>query len=139
MPTKKLVELDGGGFSTEIDSVRLKRVATEFKKWLLTIDPSNDQFGFIQKDLPLVEMALNGSMQLPFKGSYPHSRELGEGWLSKDFREISAPFYNTIRGMDLVVEEDSKGNIKGLKIIEKDGKRYAWAEFEDPPDEGLST
>lgn len=36
---------------------------------------------------------------------------------------VSAPFYNTIRG----------AHLEPPQIIEKDGKRFAWAEFEDPP------
>ena len=132
MLSKKLVELDEGGCSKEIDPVKLKRVATAFKEWLLTVDPNNDPFGFLQKDLPLVEAALDGSMVLP-NHWYPHRRELGEGFLPEDFCEISAPFYNTIQGMGLIIERDRNGYVTGIKIIEKDGKRYAWMEFEDPP------
>jgi hypothetical protein len=63
MRIRKLVELDGeyGGW-LEIDPAKLKRVATEFKTWLLTVDPGNDSFGFLQKDLPLVISALNADI-----------------------------------------------------------------------------
>ena len=108
MPIRKPVELDSGGFSTEIDPIKLKRLANEFKAWLMTIDPSNDPFGFLEKDLPLVNAALNGSLPLPYKHSNPHNWEIREGLLDW-YLEISAPFYNLIRGMDLVVEQDSDG------------------------------
>ncbi|MDP2066525.1 MAG: hypothetical protein U1E02_09110 [Hydrogenophaga sp.] len=123
MPVRRLVELDGeyGGW-LEIDPVKLKRVATEFKSWLLTVDPNNDPFGFLMRDLPLVEAALTGSLKLPSK-NYPHAKELGEGWLPDDYCEISAPFYNTIHGALYAPPE----------VIQKDGKYYAWCEFEDPP------
>jgi hypothetical protein len=124
MSMRKLIELDGeyGGW-LEIDQVKLKRVANEFKIWLLTVEPNNDPFGFIKYDLPMVEAALNGSLKLPYKGGRPHTRELGEGLLPIDYREISAPFYNTIRGaLDAPPE-----------VILKDGKYYAWCEFEDLP------
>jgi len=119
----KLVQLDDETWGwTEIDPVRLQRVAQAFKAWLMTVDPQDDPFGFLMEDLPLVEAALQGTLPLPYKSSGPHSRSLGEGWLPSAYTEISAPFYNTIRGAHLMPPQ----------IIEKDGKRYAWADFEDP-------
>jgi len=106
MPIKKLVELDEGGFSKEIDLVGLARVATEFKAWLLTIDPHSDPFDFLKEDLPLVEAALNGTLSLPYKGQKPHYWERHEALLPKEYERISAPFYNTIRGMNLAVNRD---------------------------------
>lgn len=122
---RKLVELDGefGGW-LEVDPVKLRRVANEFKTWLLSVVPESDTFGFLQKDLPIVESALNGSMSLPYKGWEPHNWEIREGLLSKDYRDISAPFYNTIRG----------ALYDPPKVIIKNGRYYAWAEFEDPPE-----
>lgn len=84
--------------------------------------PNDDAFGFLQKDLPIVETALDGSMVLPYKGWRPHSWELREGMLSREYTKISAPFYNTIHGALCVPPE----------VIMKDGKYYAWTEFEDP-------
>lgn len=119
----KLVQLDDETWGwTEIDPVRLQRVAQAFKAWLMTVDPQDDPFGFLIEDLPLVEAALQGTLPLPYKSSRPHSRSLGEGWLPSTYTEISAPFYNTIRG----------AHLRPPQIIEKDGKRYAWADFEDP-------
>jgi hypothetical protein len=123
MSARKLVQLDEDTWGwTEIDMVKLKRVATEFRAWLVTVDPGSDSFGFLKWDLPLVDAALSGQMPLPYKGWEPHLRELGEGLLPREYTRISAPFYNTIRGAHLTPPQ----------IIEKDGKRYAWAEFEDP-------
>jgi hypothetical protein len=122
MPIRKLVELDGeyGGW-LEVDPVKLKRVANAFKAWLLTIDPTNDPFEFLKKDVPLVDAVLNESLQLPHKASNPHNWEIREGLLD-GYLEIAAPFYNTIRGsLDAPPE-----------VIEKDGKYFAWTEFEDP-------
>jgi hypothetical protein len=119
---RKLVQLDDETWGwLEIDPIKLRRVASEFKAWLLRVDPAQDPFGFLQQDLPLVEAALNGTMVLPYKGGRPHTRELGEGWLPREYTRISAPFYNTIRG----------ARLQPPTIIEKDGKRYAWAYFED--------
>lgn len=131
MPIRKLVELDDGGFSKESDPVGLTRVATEFKAWLLKIEPNNDPFGFLKEDLPLVEAALNGTLQLPYKGQKPHYWERHEALLPKEYGQASSPFYNMIDGMNLVVNRDSEGYTTGITIIEKDGKRYAWMEFED--------
>lgn len=120
---RKLVQLDDETWGwTEIDPVRLRRVSQAFKAWLTTVDPHDDPFGLLEQDLPLVEAALRGDLPLPFKGGEPHTREIGEGWLPPAYIEISAPFYNTIRG----------AHLEPPRIIEKDGKRYAWADFEDP-------
>jgi hypothetical protein len=121
MTIRKLVQLDDESWGwSEIDPVKLKRVSIEFKTWLEKVDPNNDPFCFLKKDLPLVDAALKGTLTLPFKRGYPHNRELGEGLLPREYTTISAPFYNAIRGAHLSPPE----------IIEKDGKRYAWAEFE---------
>lgn len=124
MVTRKLVELDDDGWRKEIDMVGLSRVAKEFREWLLTIDPSQDPFGFLAKDLPLVDAVMNGVMPLPFKGNRPHKRELGEGLLPRSYTQISAPFYNAIRGAN-----------RSIETIVKDGRRYAWVEFEAPSPE----
>src|SRR5258706_441637 len=104
--------------------LKLKRVAIEFRTWLQTVDPDNDPFSFLKQDIPLVDAALNGTMTLPYKGWEPHMRELGEGLLPGEYTRISAPFYNTIRGAN-----------RSIETVTKDGKRYAWAEFEVAPDE----
>lgn len=119
---RKLVELDEVTWHfKEIDPKKLQRVGHIFRDWLFQIDPAQDKFGFLKQDLPLVEAALSGQLELPYRGYRPHGWELGEGLLSMEYREISAPFYNAIRGAHLGVP----------KIIEKDGRRYAWLEFED--------
>lgn len=76
---RKLVELDGPyGYPKEVDVVKIKRVAVEFREWLLTVDPTNDPFGFTQSDLPLVDAALNGDLPLPHRCSNPHNWEIRE-------------------------------------------------------------
>jgi hypothetical protein len=121
---RKLVQLDDETWGwSEIDQVKLRRVAQEFRSWLVSVDPAEDPFGFLKHDLPLVDAALSGEMRLPYKSSRPHTRELGEGLLPREYTRISAPFYNTIRGAHLVPPQ----------IIEKDGKKYAWLVFEDLP------
>jgi hypothetical protein len=125
MPTRRLIQLDDDTWGwSEIDMVKLKRVATEFKNWLNTVDPDNDPFGFVKQDVPLVDAALDGTMRLPFKGRHPHNWEIREGLLPEPYNDYSGPFYNTIRGAHLTPPE----------VIERDGKRFAWAEFEDLPD-----
>ena len=119
---RKLVQLDEDGWCVEIDHPKLRRVALEFKAWLSTVDPDQDSFGFLKQDLPLVEAALSGQMVLPYKGFEPHTRELGEGWLPRDYTRVSAPFYNTIRG----------AHLQPPSTIEKEGGRYAWVDFEEP-------
>ena len=122
MTIRKLVQIDGDGWCMEIDMIKLKRVATAFKAWLLTLDPNNDPFNFLKWDLPLVEAALNGTMELPYKGHRPHNWEIREGLLPEIYHDFSAPFYNTIRGAE-----------RSIETITENGKRYAWCEFEEPP------
>jgi hypothetical protein len=40
------------------------------------------------------------------------------------YHDFSAPFYNTIRG----------ALYEPPQVIMKDGRYYAWAEFEEPPE-----
>lgn len=121
MPIKKLVELNGefGGW-LEIDPVKLTRVATEFRNWLIKVNAADDEFGFLGKDLPLVEQALSGTLKMPCH-DYPHNWEIRESLLPTDFRQISAPFYNTISGSLYSPPE----------VIMKDGRYFAWTEWED--------
>lgn len=122
MTTKKLVQLDDETWGwTEIDLIKLSRVAQNFMNWLENLKPEDDRFGYLKEDLPLVEAALKGTMSLPYKGTEPHNWEIREGLIPREYLAISSPFYNTIRGAHLTPPE----------IIERDGKRYAWLEFED--------
>jgi hypothetical protein len=120
---KKLVELNGeyGGW-LQIDPVRLKRVATEFKAWLLKVDPNKDKFNFLGKDLPIVEGVLNGSIELPYRGGDPHNWEVRENLLPDDYLQISASFYNTIEG----------SLYEPPQVIMEDGRYFAWTEWDDP-------
>ncbi|MBX9870642.1 MAG: hypothetical protein K2X75_01475 [Burkholderiaceae bacterium] len=130
MPTKKLIELDGeyGGW-LEIDPIKLRRVSVEFKNWLLKDNHSPEDSEFFQKDLLIVEAVLNGKLTLPYR-DHPHSWEMREGLLPSDYRRASAPFYNTIAGSLYSPPE----------VIVKDGRYFAWAEWEDPPeDRSLAT
>lgn len=54
--------------------------------------------------------------------NHPHNWEIREGLLPDRYHDFSAPFYNTIRGALYEPPE----------VIVKDGKYFAWAEFEDP-------
>jgi hypothetical protein len=127
MPTKRLTELDGefGGW-LEIDPVKLRRVATEFRSWLLGACQSQSDSEFFQKDLLIVQAALSGELKLPYK-SHPHRWEMREGLLSTDYRRASAPFYNTISG----------SLYSSPEVIMKDGRYFAWTEWEDPPEDRL--
>lgn len=119
---KRLVQLDDEVlYFMEIDEIKLKRVALLFRKWLENIDPKNDPFQFLKKDMPLVEAALNGTLKLPYSKTDPHSWEMREGTIPDDYINVSSEFYNTIRGEHLVPPN----------IIEKDGHRYAWMYFEE--------
>ena len=90
MPIRKLVELDEETWGwSEIDPVKLKRVATEFKSWLLTVDKNKDSFRFLDEDLPLVEAALSGELPLPYKGREPHTYEWREGLLPQEYIKIA--------------------------------------------------
>ena len=118
-----MVELNGefGGW-LEIDPVKLKRVATVFENWLLATDHGDDKFGFLIKDLSLVQAALCGKLKLPWRQTHPHSWELREDLLPRPYTSASSDFYLTIRG-----SLDSPPD-----VVMKDGRYYAWTEWEDP-------
>jgi hypothetical protein len=124
MPIRKLVELDGqyGGW-LEVDPVKARRVALDFKKWLEKIDPENDFQNIRKKNLPIVEAILNGSMELPIK-YFPHQREVGEGELDWCLQELSA-FYHVVRG----------GLDCPPTVIAENGRYFAWTDWEDDCEE----
>ncbi|VWX58295.1 hypothetical protein VARIO8X_130132 [Burkholderiales bacterium 8X] len=118
---KKLVLLDADTWRlTEVDPVKVKRYAQEFKRWLLQLDPEADRFGFLTIDLPLVEAAIEGKLPLPYTEPDAHETEIAEGRMPREYLHVSSAFYNTIRGEHCSLPE----------IVVRDGKRYANCDFE---------
>ena len=120
---RKLVPLDKDSWRlTEIDPVKVRRHALEFRRWLLQIDPSLDPHDCLKLDLPWVEAALNGTLPLPCDIADPHERDVAQGRMSREYIHVSSPFYNTIRGEHTTLPQ----------IIIQNGRRYACCEFEEP-------
>lgn len=112
------------GRFVEVDQIKLRRVAKVFHEWLMKVDPKNDPFNYLQEDLPLVQAALDGTLKLPYKGDDPHNWEVRERLIPREYISVSSPFYNTIRAEHSAPPE----------TIEREGKRYAWMNFEEPGD-----
>lgn len=123
MIRNKLVELEGEfGYPKEVDVVKIDRVARDFRRWLLSLNPSNDPYGFLSQDLPLVESVLNGELPLPYRGPEPHSWEIREGLLPRDYTKASAPFYNAIRGVQLC---------EPVRVVREADRFFGWCQFEE--------
>jgi hypothetical protein len=137
MTIRKLVALDGPyGYPKEVDPKKVLNSARKFKAWLLALSPDDDEFGFLQKDLPIAESVIDGSVSLPYKGWKPHNWESREGLLPREYTKIAAPFYNAIRSAALCMPANSD---KPPEVIQKDGKYYAWCEFEEDPENPVTT
>lgn len=131
--TTKLVELTSDGCSPEIDQVRLLRAALHFKNWLLQIDPLDDPYDIIGKNMPLVSGVLDGTLPLPYTGTRPLFNEWWDGLIREDYGSASVTFYYLIAGLNIARERDKNGLLAGRKkMVALNGKSYAWAEFEMP-------
>lgn len=102
-------------------------------------DVSEDEeklFQYRRKVLPLVKVALDSTLAMPYKGDEPYSwRLMLEGlapMLTKDFTEIYCAFMNRIVGSSVnSTQLDKDGSRTNTEIIQKDGERYKWVEYED--------
>ena len=124
---KKLVELDPVTRTTkQFDEVKIARSAQALKEYLLSLAPDGDHLHLRELVLPIVEKALSGRLDLPFDNrNKPLRRELGEGLLPAEYNKLAAPFFVAISGMSGLGSDL-------IKPIRKEGKIYAWMEFEDP-------
>lgn len=119
---RKLVELDANGRFMEVDVKCLKRAALALKEYILAAPAEEEeQLHYRDEILPIVEAALNGALELPYRGYRPYVWEGGEGLLPRSYSRLEANFLVAVTGTPLDVPE----------IVVKDGKKYAWMEFED--------
>lgn len=120
---RRLVELDPVSKRfMEVDTKRVKREALALKEYILAAPAEEEeQFRYRSEILPIVEAALNGTLELPYRGYWPYQWEGGEGLLPRNYSRLEANFYIPVMG----------SHLDAPKIIVKDGKEYAWMEFED--------
>ena len=123
--TRRLVELNAFFYSKEVDRKRLLREARDLRDYLLKLDPKDDQHDLRRRVLPFCEEALKGTLQLPVnvrQQPVDTTRILDIGGLLPDgFEELYARFFNTATGARAEVAQR----------FEKDGKTWAWMDFED--------
>lgn len=120
---RKLVELDPVSKRfMEVDVKCLKRAALALKEYILAAPAEEEQLlRYRSEILPIVEAALNGTLELPYRGYWPYAQESDEDLLPPRYRSLEADFYIPAMGSHLNVP----------KIVVQDGKEYAWMEFED--------
>lgn len=123
---KKLVELDAETMFTKVvDEKRLYREAEQLKGFLLTLNAENDANGLRDKLLPICDDVLTGKIRLPLKDEQLPVGAVQvlhwEGSLPAGFKKIYGAFYQTAVG----------GHVDFQEIISRDGKCFAWMEFED--------
>lgn len=105
----------------EIDPFRLKREATELKSFLENeFDRSDDQYKIFDNIMPLVNAALDGSLDLPFD-KWPLRYVSTEGLLPRSFTKLFAKFKCTASGTPL----------ERLTITLIDGEAFALMDFEE--------
>lgn len=122
---RKLVELDPASMMTkEFDLVKIRRSAEALRNYLLGLSSGDDQYRIRDLVLPIVEEALAGRLVLPFDvHEKPLRYESVEGLLPQEYVNLSAPFFLSITGMSGLGSDL-------IKPIHKDGKLFAWMEFE---------
>ncbi|MBX3659686.1 MAG: hypothetical protein KF740_14740 [Ramlibacter sp.] len=134
------MRLDDGGWLTEIDQRAMRREALALKSYIEAAPAQEERlFQYKEKVLPLVDAALSGSLQIPFKGQGGYSWRLMleglEPMLVQRFRELHSRFMNRIDGSAMWSAPSflQTGNSEDYKpdIVMKDGVRYEWVEFED--------
>jgi len=97
------------------------RVASNMLSWLLVLDTRDDHFGFLDKDLAIVQVVLDGSTPPRYKERQPNSLQCLKENCLKSTSIAHFRSTNTIRGVHSVPP----------RVVWKDGKRCAWAIFED--------
>jgi hypothetical protein len=121
---RRVVQLDPQTFfAMEIDTSRLAREAKELMRCISRIPAEMDADGYYRKLVPLCEAAIAGSLPLPLDVdrtplNLAHLRDIGTE-LDAEFVELYARFMNTATG----------SRIEGPPF-KKDGKTWAWMEFE---------
>lgn len=135
---RKLVLLDEDGWLTEVCPIALKRDALTLKALIDSASPQEAELLHYQDRLvPLIEMALNGTIEIPYKFQPYLYRLIDDGIepeIPPRINEAYCQFMCRIEGADMMMllsPEDEDG--PGLPKIFKDGKFYQWVEFEDPP------
>ncbi|MFZ5698951.1 MAG: hypothetical protein ACOY9J_09620 [Pseudomonadota bacterium] len=118
--TKRLVELDKNGRATEVCWKRLRRRALVVKEYLDRNPGCPEIPNLRERAMPLVNAALDGTLIIPNLRD-PFIWEGGEGLLPADFNHVFNKFMNIVAGLDCDY----------ANRVEKDGKVYAWVEFED--------
>ncbi|WP_148044737.1 hypothetical protein [Stagnimonas aquatica] len=123
---KRLVELDlNTRYALEVDGLRLIREARDLQEYLVALKPSRVAELLRSKVLPFTSAALRGSLKVPLE---PHANPIhvtrfedmyGEP-LPPGFEHLYACFFNTAVGARADVEHK----------IERDGRLWAWMEFE---------
>lgn len=120
--TKRLVELDKNGSATEVCWKRLRRQALAVKEYLDRSPSCPEIPNLRERAMPLVQAALDGTLIVPLSiRRDPFVWEGGEGLLPSDFNHVFSRFMNIVTGADRDY----------VNRVEKDGKVYAWVEFED--------
>lgn len=117
--TRRLVELDENGYAREVDWKRLKKRALVLKAYLDNTPPPPEVPNLRERTMPLIVDALSGALQIPAQS--PFNWETREGLLPAEFDLFWSNFFYIACGLD----RDYANR------IEKDGKVYAWVEFED--------
>lgn len=137
---RKLVKLNSRGLLTEIDIKVMRRKALALKAYIESAPKQEEElFQYKAKVLPLVEAALNGSLQIPHKAEEMYSwRLMLDGlapMLPDEFDELYASFLNRIEGSPHWSNPEflRTENLSDYHpdIVEKDGEQYEWVEFED--------
>jgi hypothetical protein len=123
---KRLVELNPKTYySLEVDQARLLREARDLQQFLMQLPPGRINDMLRRKVLPFTSAALKGALKVPLdpgEGPIDFTRfeDLHEESPPSGFEHVYACFFNTAIGARSDVENK----------VTKDGKLWAWMDFE---------
>jgi hypothetical protein len=124
--SRQLVEIDRETmYAKRVDEKRMRREAAALREFLTRLSPAEDKHGLRKMVLPVCEAALNGKLRVPMSMrespvNISRIEDVG-GTVPPEFAELYSRFMNTTTGSRADTDHP----------VEKDGKLWAWMEFED--------
>ena len=139
----KLVKKRGeyGGL-TEIDQKAMRREAQALIDYINSAPlEEEEKYGYKGRVIPVVKAALDGQLEIPYKGDVYNARFELEGWapmLTEEFKKYYFPFLFRIQGKTSLSSHSVKlygKYVPGACEEIHNGEYYEWCDFEDPPEE----
>lgn len=135
---RKLVKKDSSGRLTEVDTKAMRREAQVLQQYIDEASESDRvKFRYREWLQPLLDPAVDGTLQIPYSGEPYGFHQMLEGhlpWLPNDFLMIYARFLKRIQGsadLSSCSTLDTGTYISGASEEVINGERFEWVVFEE--------